>query len=103
MDECEKLFAELDTIHSEKDEYIKKLKAETKQKDDFIKKLKKSLECLEVEKDLTEQRNEYLHKEIRRSDNRFDYINKLEKRLIKLEQILRSRSLTRAEEMILRN
>ena len=100
MDE---LFSELEAIHGEKDKYIKKLKAENKQKDDYIKELKKTVESLGVEKDLAEQRNEYLIKEKRRSENKDNYINKLEKRLIKLERILMSRSLTREEERILRD
>ena len=98
MDE---LFSELEAIHGEKDKYIKKLKAENKQKDDYIKELKKTVESLGVEKDLAEQRIEYLLEEKRKSKNKDNYINRLETRLIKIEQILNSRSLTREEGLII--
>lgn len=98
MDE---LFSELEAIHGEKDKRIKELEAENKQKDDYIKELKETVESLEVEKDLAEQRIEYLLEEKRKSKNKDNYINKLETRLIKIEQILTSRSLTRAEALII--
>jgi hypothetical protein len=81
MDE---LFSELEAIHGEKDDYIKRLK--------------KRLESL---KDLAEERYEYFIKEKQKSNNKDNYINRLEKRLIKIEQILNSRSLTREEGLII--
>jgi hypothetical protein len=47
MDECEKLFAELDTIHSEKDEYIVHVAKQLSSQTDYIKQLEKRILLLE--------------------------------------------------------
>ena len=98
MDEFNELFSEIEAIHGETDKCIKKLEAENKRKDDYIKKLKKRLEYLN---DLAEERYEYVLEEIRKRNNKNNYINRLETRLIKIEQILNSRSLTREEGLII--
>jgi len=84
MSEYDELFAGLEAIHGEKDKRIKELK--------------KTVESL---KDLAEERYEYFVEEKQKSKNKDNYINKLEKRLIKIEQILNSRSLTREEGLII--
>jgi len=47
MDECEKLFAELDNIQGEKDNCIRRLKADLEDKNSYIKQLEKRVLLLE--------------------------------------------------------
>lgn len=101
MDEFNELFSELEAIDEEKYKCIKKLEAENKQKDDYIRKLKKTVESLKLE---NEERRERFIEDRQKLNNKDYYIYRLETRLIKIEQILNSRSLTRAEALpILRN
>ena len=87
MSEQDKLFAELEGIFAEKETYIKKLN--------------QKVESLKVE---NEERRKRFIEDRQKSINKDNYINRLERRLIKIEQILNSRSLTRAEALlILRN